>query len=110
MNEKEILRRTSRSFYLTIRLLPRAVRDDISLAYLLARATDTIADTGTAPLAARTEWLQAARSSWPSGCAVQCLGALRNMIPRNGNYSAPSRACRPFYPVAPNRSVSLLVR
>ena len=67
MNEKEILRRTSRSFYLTIRLLPRAVRDDISLAYLLARATDTIADTGTAPLAARTEWLQAARSSWPSG-------------------------------------------
>ena len=67
MNEKEILRRTSRSFYLTIRLLPRAVRDDISLAYLLARATDTIADTGTAPLAARTEWLQAARNSWPSG-------------------------------------------
>ncbi|MGI8820659.1 MAG: phytoene/squalene synthase family protein [Chthoniobacterales bacterium] len=41
----EILRRTSRSFYLSIRLLPRALRDPIALAYLLARATDTLADT-----------------------------------------------------------------
>ena len=49
MNEKEILRRTSRSFHLTMRLLPRAVRDDIALAYLLARAMDTMADTATAP-------------------------------------------------------------
>ena len=63
MNEKEILRRTSRSFYLTIRLLPRAVRDDIALAYLLARATDTIADTATAPGGVRRHLLRAARES-----------------------------------------------
>ena len=63
MNEKEILRRTSRSFYLTIRLLPRAVRDDIALAYLLARATDTIADTATAPEGERRHLLRAARES-----------------------------------------------
>jgi farnesyl-diphosphate farnesyltransferase len=63
MNEKEILRRTSRSFYLTIRLLPRAVRDDIALAYLLARATDTMADTATAPEGERLRLLRAARES-----------------------------------------------
>jgi farnesyl-diphosphate farnesyltransferase len=63
MNEKEIFRRTSRSFHLTIRLLPRAVRDDIALAYLLARATDTVADTATAPEVERLHLLRAARES-----------------------------------------------
>src|SRR5512142_863210 len=41
---EELLRATSRSFYLTLRVLPRAVRPQISLAYLLARTSDTIAD------------------------------------------------------------------
>ena len=47
MNERQrkILRSVSRSFYLSIRILPRDLRDPIGLAYLLARATDTIADT-----------------------------------------------------------------
>jgi len=40
-----LLRGVSRSFYLTLRVLPLAVRPQIGLAYLLARATDTIADT-----------------------------------------------------------------
>ena len=40
-----LLRSVSRSFYLSIRLLPAKLRDPIALAYLLARATDTIADT-----------------------------------------------------------------
>src|SRR5712691_1487623 len=40
-----LLKEVSRSFYLTLRVLPRAVRPQIGLAYLLARATDTIADT-----------------------------------------------------------------
>jgi len=39
-----ILRSVSRSFYLSLRILPRPLRDPLSLAYLLARATDTIAD------------------------------------------------------------------
>lgn len=42
---KEQLRLTSRSFYLTLRVLPASVRAQIGLAYLLARTTDTIADT-----------------------------------------------------------------
>lgn len=41
----QLLKATSRSFYLTMRVLPAAIRPQISLAYLLARATDTIADT-----------------------------------------------------------------
>jgi len=48
MNESarhsELLKSVSRSFYLSIRFLPSAMRAPISLGYLLARFTDTIAD------------------------------------------------------------------
>ncbi|CAD6557289.1 phytoene/squalene synthase family protein [Paraburkholderia metrosideri] len=40
-----LLKGVSRSFYLTLRVLPAGMRDPIGLAYLLARAADTIADT-----------------------------------------------------------------
>ena len=41
----ETLRGVSRSFYLTLRVLPRGLREPVGLAYLLARAADTIADS-----------------------------------------------------------------
>jgi farnesyl-diphosphate farnesyltransferase len=44
-----LLRDVSRSFYLTLRVLPKALRPAISLGYLLARASDTIADTKVVP-------------------------------------------------------------
>ena len=44
-----ILRNVSRSFYLTLRWLPPEVRQSIGLLYLLARTTDTIADTSLIP-------------------------------------------------------------
>jgi farnesyl-diphosphate farnesyltransferase len=53
-----LLRATSRSFFLTLRVLPAAVRPQIGLAYLLARTTDTIADTEIIPLAQRLDALQ----------------------------------------------------
>src|SRR2546421_12537327 len=53
-----ILASVSRSFYLSIRLLPEKLRDPVSLAYLLARASDTIADTAEAPIDLRTENLR----------------------------------------------------
>jgi farnesyl-diphosphate farnesyltransferase len=53
-----LLRGVSRSFYLTLRILPAAIRPQISLAYLLARATDTIADTKAVPRAKRIVALQ----------------------------------------------------
>lgn len=58
---RELLRDVSRSFYLTLRLLPGAVRPQIGLAYLLARATDTIADTGVAPVTDRMSALNRLR-------------------------------------------------
>ena len=40
-----LLKSVSRSFYLSLAVLPSSVRPAIGLAYLLARAADTIADT-----------------------------------------------------------------
>jgi len=54
----ELLKRVSRSFYLTLRVLPSSVRPQIGLAYLLARTTDTIADTELVPLDQRLSALQ----------------------------------------------------
>ncbi len=56
-----LLREGSRSFYLTLRVLPRRIRPQIGLAYLLARTSDTIADTEAVPLAQRLGALQALR-------------------------------------------------
>lgn len=58
----DLLRATSRSFYLTLRVLPRAVRPQIGLAYLLARTTDTIADTEILPLQQRLNAMAMLRS------------------------------------------------
>ncbi len=41
----DLLRSVSRSFYLTLRVLPAGLRRPVGLAYLLARAADTITDT-----------------------------------------------------------------
>jgi farnesyl-diphosphate farnesyltransferase len=56
-----LLKATSRSFYLTLRILPRTVRPQISLAYLLARTSDTIADTELVSVQCRLEALEALR-------------------------------------------------
>ena len=53
-----LLKATSRSFYKTLKVLPTRVRPQIGLAYLLARTTDTIADTEIVPLGQRHEALQ----------------------------------------------------
>ena len=53
-----LLRGVSRSFYLSIRLLPAALRRPITVAYLLARATDTVADTASLPASARRDLLE----------------------------------------------------
>jgi farnesyl-diphosphate farnesyltransferase len=54
-----LLQSVSRSFYLTLRILPAAVRPQIGLAYLLARTTDTIADTELVSLEQRLAGLHA---------------------------------------------------
>jgi farnesyl-diphosphate farnesyltransferase len=41
----DVLKSTSRAFYLSLAVLPPEARSPLSLAYLLARAADTVADT-----------------------------------------------------------------
>jgi farnesyl-diphosphate farnesyltransferase len=53
-----ILRSVSRSFYLSIRFLPSRLREPVALAYLLARTTDTVADTARISGTFRRETLQ----------------------------------------------------
>lgn len=57
----DLLKAVSRTFYLTLRVLPKRIRSQIGLAYLLARTTDTIADTEIVPLEQRLKMLQALR-------------------------------------------------
>lgn len=56
--ETALLRSVSRSFYLSIRFLPAQLREPIALAYLLARATDSVADTTAISGLGRVETLK----------------------------------------------------
>ncbi|MCB1229747.1 MAG: squalene/phytoene synthase family protein [Verrucomicrobiae bacterium] len=62
---RDLLKRVSRSFYLSMRFLPGAMREPVSLGYLLARASDTIADTEVAPIMVRRDCLARFRESLP---------------------------------------------
>ena len=64
-----LLRRVSRSFYLTLRILPRAIRPQLSLTYLLARATDTVADTDAIAINKRQTVLSELCGSIQATCA-----------------------------------------
>lgn len=54
----QLLASVSRSFYLTLKALPRELREPISLAYLLARTADTIADTAAVAAELRLRCLE----------------------------------------------------
>lgn len=49
VSKNDFLQSVSRSFYLSMRFLPPAMREPISLGYLLARLTDTLADAPDLP-------------------------------------------------------------
>lgn len=57
-----LLEGVSRSFYLTLRVLPGGMRAPVGLAYLLARAADTIADTSLIAPPQRLDLLLSLRS------------------------------------------------
>ena len=58
----DLLKGVSRSFYLTLRVLPAGLRLPVGLAYLLARAADTIADTALISPELRRELILVFRS------------------------------------------------
>lgn len=55
--ERDVLKGVSRSFYLSLRLLPAPMRRPAGIAYLLARTSDTIADSASLPAAERLVFL-----------------------------------------------------
>ena len=57
MNINEILKPVSRSFYLSIRILPATMRPSIAIAYLLARAADTLCDSANLDTHTKTNYL-----------------------------------------------------
>jgi farnesyl-diphosphate farnesyltransferase len=48
-----LLKSVSRSFYISVRVLPKSLRETVALAYLMARLSDTIADTQGVPAQTR---------------------------------------------------------
>ena len=92
----DVLRRTSRTFHLSLAILPRDVREPIGLAYLLARATDGVADTRLIPRPERLAHLRTLRAAYLGGavdvaavgraCAPhQALDAERELLARVGD-------------------------
>jgi farnesyl-diphosphate farnesyltransferase len=54
---RPILKKVSRTFYFSLKILPKGLKGPMALAYLLARAADTIADTRLIPAERRLHWL-----------------------------------------------------
>ena len=71
---RDILPGVSRSFALSLRVLPGSLRRPFGVTYLVARAADTIADTRALPPSTRLSALRALRESLGSGGAGPTLG------------------------------------
>lgn len=87
-----LLKRVSRSFFLSVRVLPDEVAAPIGLGYLLARAADTIADTDLLPAATRLTLLaELTRASEGDVAAVARLTlSLRGLLREPMGQSLPS--------------------
>lgn len=72
-----ILKHVSRSFYLSLKILPQSLRCPIGLAYLFARAADTIADTSLISPEERLRYLEQFRSLFQThdAAALSDIGA-----------------------------------
>ncbi len=58
MNLNTLLKHTSRSLYLSVKMLPRSIRSAFGMAYLLCRYADTIADTQLLAPDKRLYWIE----------------------------------------------------
>jgi farnesyl-diphosphate farnesyltransferase len=61
---RDLLKQVSRLFYTTLIVVPRPVRAQVGVAYLLARAADTIADTDVIERPRRLEFLARFRAQF----------------------------------------------
>jgi farnesyl-diphosphate farnesyltransferase len=84
-----LLKSVSRSFYLSIRVLPKALRETVALGYLMARISDTIADLPTVPAQTRLRRLgnfEAIARGIPSPRAVESIQ--RDIMPEHPGEAA----------------------
>jgi farnesyl-diphosphate farnesyltransferase len=83
---RPLLKRVSRSFYLTLQVVPASVRDQVGLAYLFARAADTIADTDVIEPGKRLVLLNQLRSQFTADHVVdaQVAALQRDVLPHQG--------------------------
>jgi farnesyl-diphosphate farnesyltransferase len=63
---RDLLKRVSRLFYTTLVVVPADVREQVSLAYLFARAADTIADTELIDRPRRLDYLTQLKAQFVS--------------------------------------------
>lgn len=78
---RRVLKRVSRSFYLSLIILPKPVREQVGLAYLFCRAADTIADTHILPPAERRQALDVFRHQFQLPVSkVEDLEALEQQL------------------------------
>lgn len=75
-SQKNLLKGVSRSFYLSLRLLPGPMRGAASLGYLLARTSDTLADSADAPAELRLMCLDAFGRAMAGGAPPQWPGEM----------------------------------
>jgi farnesyl-diphosphate farnesyltransferase len=79
------LKKVSRSFYLTLKVLSRPVRRPVGLAYLFARAADTIADTALISREDRLKYLELFREAFRSGETSRLRGLSEKLTAPTGN-------------------------
>ncbi len=83
---RRILKQVSRSFYLSLVVLPASVRRQVSLAYLFCRAADTLADTRMLPYDERLRVLRVFRRQFrlPAPVAEEIIELQNMVLPHQG--------------------------
>jgi farnesyl-diphosphate farnesyltransferase len=76
---QQILPHVSRSFYLSLRVLPHEIRPAVGLAYLFCRAADTIADTAILPRDLRYASLERYRTAFADNDPTIVLNTQRGL-------------------------------
>jgi farnesyl-diphosphate farnesyltransferase len=85
-----LLRQVSRSFYLSVAVLPGEVRPAVGLAYLLARAADTVADTRVVPRERRTVSLAALREGLGQPSPDRARQIVEALLPAHATMPGPA--------------------
>ena len=85
--DQQVLKDVSRSFYVSLRLLPAPMRPATSTGYLLARASDTIADTAGIPVDDRLDLLDAFSAELAGKEGTRRREQMKKFIARQTNES-----------------------